>query len=459
VPQHTTTIHRARTAARAVVFAILTLSLLGLPGAPVGAETLSDRISSARARQGDLNRDIDRQNRLLAGLQQDAAAASAAIDATNRQLDGVNADQARVRKEIKAARKQLANVQERRRQLQTQVRQSDETLDLLEQEIAQGAEELTARRQALGERLADAYRTQNTSLLEQVLGADSFADVLTDASAYVAYGEQDSQMADEISQEQDALDSLRAVTAATRYRTDQLRRAAQAAADDIKTQKARLDAAMAKYQKLEHKYKALRAKQKAKAHKIAANKHEAQAYIRRKQAAQHKLNAQVAGLVRKAQAKANKMHRGGGGGGGGIHAGSGNGRFVWPTSGTITQGYGCTGFYLEPPLGSCRHFHQGIDIANSAGTPIRAAADGVVAFVGWNKYDSVDPAFIAIVAHGGGIDTWYSHMLPRYVVHAGQRVRKGQLIGYMGATGNATGPHLHWAVMRGFTSLNPYNYL
>ena len=52
-----------------------------------------------------------------------------------------------------------------------------------------------------------------------------------------------------------------------------------------------------------------------------------------------------------------------------------------------------------------------------------------------------------------------SGRISRIEAAPGQRVRKGQLIGYMGATGNATGPHLHWAVMRGFTSLNPYNYL
>ena len=263
-------------------------------------------------------------------------------------------------------------------------------------------------------------------------------------------------MADEIAQEQDALDSLRAVTAATRYRTDQLRRAAQASADDIKVQRTRLDAAMAKYLRLEKRFKAIRAKQREKADRIAGNKREAQAFIRRKQAAQRKLNAQVAGLVRKAHERADRFA---GHGGGGIRGGSGNGRFVWPTSGTITQGYGCTGFYLEPPRGSCAHFHSGIDIANGAGTPIRAAGDGVVAFVGWNKYDSVDPAFIVIIAHAGGIDTWYSHLLPRSVIRSGQRVRKGQLIGYMGATGNATGPHLHWAVMRGFTPLNPRAFL
>jgi murein DD-endopeptidase MepM/ murein hydrolase activator NlpD len=444
--------------ARAAILAIITVSLLGLPGASVSGQSLSSRIASARARQGVLNRDIERQNRLLADLEKDADAARDAIAATERQLDGVNADQKAVRKEIREARAALRKVEARRTALQEQLLQIDETLDLLEQEIAQGADELEARRMALGQRLADAYRSQNTSLLEQVIVADSFADVLSDASAYLAYGEQDSEMAAEIEREQEALDSLRAVTAATRYRKDQLRRAAQAAADDIRVQRARLDAAMTKLKKLEKKYQAIRAKQRAKARKIAANKREARAFVRRQEASRRKLNAMVAGLVRKAQRKANADARNNGGGG--VRAGSGNGRFVWPTSGIVTQGYGCTGFRLEPRRGSCAHFHSGIDIANSSGTPIRAAGAGVVAFVGWNRYDGSDPAFIVMIAHGGGIQTFYSHLLPRYMVRSGQRVRQGQVIGYMGATGNATGPHLHWEVMTSdFTPLNPHAYL
>jgi murein DD-endopeptidase MepM/ murein hydrolase activator NlpD len=435
--------------ARAVVLAIAALSVIGLPATPANAESLSQRIAAARARQGSLNRDIERQNRLLAALQKDADAARGAIAATDRMIDGINADQRALRQEIRAARKALDKVQARRESLQEQLVQSDETLDLLEQEIQQGADELDARREALGQRLADAYRTSNTSLLEQVIVADSFADVLSDASAYIAYGEQDSEMATEIQQEQEALDSLRAVTAATRYRKDQLRRAAEDAAADIRVQRGKLRDAMAKYQRLEQKYKAIRAKQAAKARKIAANKRQAQAYVRRQAAARRKLNSHISGLVRQAQSKANKWHGGSPGGSGG------NGRFMWPTSGTVTQEYGCTGFRLEPPSHGCAHFHSGIDIANSSGTPVRAAGDGVVAFVGWNKYDGSNPAFIVMIAHGSNINTFYSHLLPRYTVRSGQRVRRGQVIGYMGATGNATGPHLHWEVMRGYTSLNP----
>jgi murein DD-endopeptidase MepM/ murein hydrolase activator NlpD len=136
--------------------------------------------------------------------------------------------------------------------------------------------------------------------------------------------------------------------------------------------------------------------------------------------------------------------------------------WVWPTTGHITQGYGCTGFYLEPAYGSCRHFHKGIDIANKAGTPIRAASSGVVTFVGWNPYDpACCRAWIVTIKHDNGLVGWYAHMKPLVVSGArkGDRVKAGQLIGNMGATGLATGVHLHFGLMSGSTPVNPRNYI
>ena len=110
------------------------------------------------------------------------------------------------------------------------------------------------------------------------------------------------------------------------------------------------------------------------------------------------------------------------------------GIFDWPTTGYISQDYGCTGYWVNPPRGDCPHFHDGIDIAGGSGTPVRAAGSGVVAFIGYNPWESV-PAFMVVIAHGGGTSSLYAHMLPQYPVSQGQVVRKGQVIGYMGNTG------------------------
>jgi murein DD-endopeptidase MepM/ murein hydrolase activator NlpD len=136
--------------------------------------------------------------------------------------------------------------------------------------------------------------------------------------------------------------------------------------------------------------------------------------------------------------------------------------WVWPTTGRITQRYGCTGFSWERPYGSCRHFHRGIDIANSAGTRIRAASAGVVTFVGYNPYDAPgDRAWIVTIKHDNGVTGWYAHMQAKRVdgARAGDRVSAGQLIGYMGSTGRSTGVHLHFGLQRNGAPVNPMLYL
>ena len=108
-----------------------------------------------------------------------------------------------------------------------------------------------------------------------------------------------------------------------------------------------------------------------------------------------------------------------------------NGTLNWPMSGDVTQPFGCTGFSWEPPFGSCAHFHQGIDIVAPYGTPIHAAGEGTIVYIGWNYADGADPAWIVIIAHSQVLQTWYAHMSPQYPggIHAGSHVDAGQVIG------------------------------
>lgn len=111
------------------------------------------------------------------------------------------------------------------------------------------------------------------------------------------------------------------------------------------------------------------------------------------------------------------------------------GAMSMPTSGTITG----------TPNGYCRsgNSHGGFDIANVTGTPIKAAADGKVTYRGYGDRSGN----MITVAHAGGWSTKYMH-LSKYNVAQGATVKKGQVIGYMGSTGNSTGPHLHLQIER-----------
>ena len=116
-------------------------------------------------------------------------------------------------------------------------------------------------------------------------------------------------------------------------------------------------------------------------------------------------------------------------------------KLSWPMVGfTVTQGFGPTTFVLEPPLGPYKHFHTGIDLSAPLGTPVMAAADGVVVAVG---HGPTGYGNFVVIAHGGGIMTLYGHLLVTQAT-VGQKVVRGQVIGLEGSTGYSTGPHLHF---------------
>jgi murein DD-endopeptidase MepM/ murein hydrolase activator NlpD len=134
--------------------------------------------------------------------------------------------------------------------------------------------------------------------------------------------------------------------------------------------------------------------------------------------------------------------------------------FLWPTAGRITQPFGCTGFWAEPSRGSCRHFHNGIDVANRRGTPIYAAAAGRIRFVGRDPWWH-DGDWLILISNGSGFRTLYAHMKAEHLrgIRGGRHVRQGQLIGHMSDTGNATGVHLHWGVYRNGRPVDPERFL
>lgn len=117
---------------------------------------------------------------------------------------------------------------------------------------------------------------------------------------------------------------------------------------------------------------------------------------------------------------------------------------VKPVEGTITSRFGSRS----------RGLHTGLDIANSKGTPIKAAATGVVTYAGYKG----SYGYLVVVSHGNGIETYYAHC-SRLYVNAGDTVSQGAVIAAVGSTGNSTGPHLHLEIRVNGVAKNPQNYL
>lgn len=111
------------------------------------------------------------------------------------------------------------------------------------------------------------------------------------------------------------------------------------------------------------------------------------------------------------------------------------------------------GMRTHPVLGG-RRAHSGIDLAAPTGTPVYATADGLVSRA--NRFSSYG-LFVSI-EHGANLQTRFAH-LSKLAVADGQRVKKGELIGYVGSTGRSTGPHLHYEVRIDGQAVNPIPYM
>ncbi|TMD38357.1 MAG: hypothetical protein E6I81_12145 [Chloroflexi bacterium] len=185
-----------------------------------------------------------------------------------------------------------------------------------------------------------------------------------------------------------------------------------------------------------------------------AAEHKLQAQIAADYAAVQKeraaIDAQVASLYLQYAAQAEK-------------AGGGNGVFEWPVPACgyscITQGFGCSSFYLEVYDPGCPYphkIHTGVDIAGPYGTPIVAADTGVA----YLYQGSIGYGNLLVIIHGNGYSTYYGH-LAGYApgLSSGQVVPRGTTVAFEGSTGWSTGPHLHFEIRVGGVYKNPCIWL
>jgi murein DD-endopeptidase MepM/ murein hydrolase activator NlpD len=123
---------------------------------------------------------------------------------------------------------------------------------------------------------------------------------------------------------------------------------------------------------------------------------------------------------------------------------------IWPVDGRLMGPFG----QRTDPFSGEGEYHKGVDISAITGTPIKAAADGVVTYAeyfgGYGR--------LVVVKHGNGMETYYAH-LSKFDVIAGQEIRQGEIVGRVGSSGRVTAPHLHYEVRIGGAPVNPYRYL
>jgi murein DD-endopeptidase MepM/ murein hydrolase activator NlpD len=442
-PSGAHTRHRNR---RVLFFLLLLIPLLSGSFAAPASPAAGDELANARARQKALQRQIAQQKADMVELTELQGQVKSEIATTSAQLQGINADLATVRSRVATMVTRVNKIRIKYNGLVRHLHGLDEQLVLIQIQELVKRDQLAERKTMLAARLRDAYDTDRTSMLETFLSGDSFTDMLSQVSYYLDIGEQDRKLAEQIIHDQEVIEVIHENLDSTRAATNDLRKQTAAKRKELSAQLIDLRHAQAALKVLERKTAQVLASQKASYSRLAHNKAALRAAVARSASAQKSLAAKINKIIQE-QARRGRIPS------------QYNGTLHWPMNGTVSQEFGCTGFSWEPPYGDCAHFHQGIDIVAPYGTPVHASGAGVVAYCNWNYADGYDPAWIVIIAHSTGLETWYAHMEARCPVPEGSPVKAGQTIGYEGNTGHSTGAHLHWAVRLNDTFVNPRLFL
>ena len=411
-----------------------------IPATPAKADSLSDAIAAEQR----LAKLIADQRAQLARLTSQQAALTTTIASTQANLAGVSSSIDDAEAQMSALQGQLSQAQghfdslvAEQVVLQTRLAQ----LTNLQQEKQR---ELDVREQILAGRLVAAYESDQTPVLQQILTAHSLTDALSQASYYSSLSQADKALADQIAQDQKTLSQIRQSVEMAQAANSQLEAQVADQRSQLADETTKVKTAKDGLAALKTQLDAELAQQQQNQSKLAGSKAALAASIKANGQAVDQLANKIDKLIKqnKGKSKIPSVY---------------NGKLHWPMGGVISQQFGCTGFAAEPRVGSCAHFHQGIDIVSPCYTPVYAAGSGVIVFVGYNPYDAPPRAWMVIIAHSSSLVTWYAHMTAKSIpgIVAGAYVSTGQLIGTENTTGHSTGCHLHWAVRVNGTFMNP----
>jgi murein DD-endopeptidase MepM/ murein hydrolase activator NlpD len=278
----------------------------------------------------------------------------------------------------------------------------------------------------LGRRIVGLYDSGDPGALEVILGAKSLNDIIDDLEFLRLMATQDKRIVDAVRAARDEERTAVAQTKSARKRVAAITRviaarAAQVRAvrDRLATSRSRLAGARGNRQS---SLDSLTVEERAE-------RSEAEVLQR--------ASAEIAAKIRAAETN-------------GVVSSAGSGQspsaagLIWPVNGPVTSPFGMR----------WGRMHEGIDIGVGYGTPIHAAAAGVVVWAGWEGgYGN-----LVVVDHGGGLSTAYGHQ-ERIAVSYGQHVGQGEVLGYVGCTGHCFGPHLHFEVRINGSPVDPLGYL
>ena len=364
--------------------------------------------------------------------EQRLSAARAELDRIAEELDDAEDDAEDAEGALDLATERLAAIEDVVNDVAAQVEAQRVVVRDAEQRLERVEAEQVALEATFTDRIARLYKQGPELTFETLLGAEGAEEAIarTQLLERVVAGDQVD------------LEHLGAVAVSVEAQ----RQLVTAEQEELETQLAEQEELRAQADELRASRALAAADARARAQELAAEQDELEAeeedlvaLVERQQAEQRRRQAAAA-----AQSAPSSSSSSSGGTSAAAAPSGGGGGYAWPMCARVTSEYG-------PRWG---RMHRGIDLGAPVGSAIRAIRGGTVIFAGWQGgYGQT-----TLIDHGNGVVSLYAHQ-SRFAVSQGARVSQGQVIGYVGMTGNTTGPHLHLETRVGGSAVNPRQYL
>lgn len=449
---------------RSLAYIFISAIIIGFvlpPVSNVAAESISglnDKLSELKKEKNSINEESGSISSETEKIEEKIAENEGKQSEVTSEIDVINADLAATKANLAEKENEITTTNQKISQTETEITETEEEIAQLKIEIIDLEERIAEREELLKNRLRAIQKNGgDISYLQVLMGAQNFGDFLNRATAVTKIMDQDKEIMDAHQADKEEVETKKV---AVEDKKDQLEND-KASLEDVKAsltvQKQELDS-----------IKATLDNQIAKKQTLMANlehQHSELEEYTMTLAEEQKTLSDQASIIEKAmkdaQAKKQRLEQlaeeqakagGNNSSGGSTPSAGGNGSLIWPASGSHTSPYGYRSF-------NGGGMHYGLDIANSVGTPIKAAASGIVTR---SNFSSSYGNVVYIYHPDLNLTTVYAHLSSRGVSF-NQSVSQGETIGGMGNTGNSFGSHLHFEVHIGgwqqHGAVNPSPYL
>lgn len=340
------------------------------------------------------------------------------LEQANTQLEYVHTEMSNTVLEIQQLDDKIKGYEQENAQLQEKLQALETSIQETTEKLEEVTQEYNKRSKQLEERLVALYEAGDIAYLDVLLSSNSLSDFLSLYYAMIEIAEYDNALIDEVESQKNEIDLAKR---------------------KLENETAEVKILKATAEQTEVVLKNTKTLQQGYIAQLSESEEQLNTKIQEFKEETARIEAKILEISQQNQ-EFNIQYTGG--------------SMIWPVA---ISGTGITSYYgtREHPIAGVVRFHQGIDIGNTPfGSPVVAAADGVVTYAGeLGSYGNC-----VMIYHGDGITTLYAHG-QKILTQIGAEVKQGDLIMEVGSTGNSTGPHLHFEVRVNESTTNPLNYV